>query len=302
MCLTATVVIAACSQTVASSGDAGVGAGVGGQGTPPPPHEGTGGLTGGAAGAGGPGGGGIDTGAGGAGDAGRIIDARAARDASDSGALPSDAGAGNDADGTLVSIFNGSTLDGWIQVPPSSWSVVGGAMHSLGTARGFIYTRATYQDFRVVFTSRLVADPAAHLPCVLFWGNAPAVDALAGIQVQPPRGYMWDYRRSGPTANMSPDRYETRLGGPALVDTQWSQCELLTNRAAGTMRFACCQLTGTATRCKGVEIVDFKDPTAGLEAPLAFQVHNAGMIEEFKDISIESPVAAPNSLVTTQWP
>jgi hypothetical protein len=175
-------------------------------------------------------------------------------------------------------------------------------MHSLGTARGFIYTRATYQDFRAVFTSRLVADPAAHLPCVLFWGNSPAVDALAAIQIQPPRGYMWDYRRTGPTANMSPDRFETRLGGPALVDTQWSQCELLTNRAAGTMRFACCQLTGTATRCKGVEIVDFKDPTAGLQAPLAFQVHNAGMIEEFKDISIESPVAAPNMLVTTQWP
>jgi Domain of Unknown Function (DUF1080) len=243
----------------------------------------------------------VDAGAGGAVEAGRLADARpaigdaSARDTSAGGPPPVDAGA------NLISIFNGTTLDGWIQVPASSWSVVGGAMHSLGTARGFIYTRASYQDFRVVFTSRLVADPAAHLPCVLFWGNSPAVDALAAIQIQPPRGYMWDYRRTGPTANLSPDRYETRLGGPALVDTQWSQCEILTNRAAGTMRFACCQLNGAA-RCKGVEIVDFKDPTAGLEAPLAFQVHNAGMIEEFKDVSLESPVAAPGTLVTTQWP
>jgi hypothetical protein len=271
----------------------------------PPGREGSGGQSGGTidarasidAGATGVGGrSAIDAAAGGPVDAGRITDVRMGDDAMGGGPPPGDAGA------NLISIFNGTTLDGWIQVPAASWSVVNGAMHSVGTARGFIYTRAVYQDFRAIFTSRLVADPAAHLPCVLFWGNSPTVDALAAIQIQPPRGYMWDYRRTGPTANMSPDRFETRLGGPALVDTQWSQCEILTDRSAGTMRLACCQLTGTATRCKGVEIVDFKDPTAGLEAPLAFQVHNAGMVEEFKNIAIESPVAAPNMLVTPQWP
>jgi hypothetical protein len=135
MWLTATMVIAGCGPTVANSVDAGAVGGVGGQGTQRPPGDGTGGLAGGAADAGGPGGGGIDAGSGGAGDAGRIIDALAARDASDSGPPPSDAGAGSDAGANLVSIFDGSTLDGWIQVPPSSWSVVGGAMHSLGTAR-----------------------------------------------------------------------------------------------------------------------------------------------------------------------
>ena len=250
-----------------------------------------GGAGGGAMGAAGGRLGEIDAGA----DADRSADARTGDAASDGGVPPADAGAG------LVPIFNGSNLDGWIQVPAGSWSVVAGAMHSLAPARGFIYTRATYGDFRMVFTSRLVADPAAHLPCVLFWGNSPTVDALAGIQVQPPRGYMWDYRKTGPTAGQSPDRYETRLGGPALNDMQWSQCEILTNRAAGTMRFACCQV-GTNTRCKGVEIVDFKDPTAGIVAPVAFQVHNAGMIEEFKDVYLESPVADPTTLITTQWP
>jgi len=67
------------------------------------------------------------------------------------------------------------------------------------------------------------------------------------------------------------------------------------------MRFACCQL-GATGRCRGVEIVDFKDPIAGIVAPVAFQVHNAGMIEEFKDVYLESPVADPTMLVTTQWP
>ena len=267
----------------ASSGSPGAGGAAGRLG-----GTGTGGLTGRTDAA-------IDAGMDARTDAGRAADARAGDDAADGGVPVGDAGTG------LVPIFNGSNLDGWIQVPVGSWSIVGGAMHSLGTARGFIYTRATYGDFRMVFSSRLVADPAGHLPCVLFWGNSPAVDALAAIQIQPPRGYMWDYRTTGPTANMSPDRYETRLGGPALTDTQWSQCEILTNRAAGTMRFACCQL-GANPRCKGVEIVDFKDPTAGVVAPVAFQVHNAQMIEEFKDVYLESPVADPMTLLTTQWP
>jgi 3-keto-disaccharide hydrolase len=207
-----------------------------------------------------------------------------------------------DAGANLVSLFDGASLSGWIQVPPSSFTVTGGAMHSLGTARGFIYTSSTYGDFRFIFTSRLVQDPANHLPCVLFWGNAVGTDALAAIQIQPPRGYMWDYRTSGPTANKSPDMFETRLAQPGLAPTQWSQCEMLASQAAGTLRFACCGLTGTNTRCKGIEIVDFKDPTAGKKAPLALQVHNAGMIEEFKNLYVESPVADPTALITTQWP
>jgi Domain of Unknown Function (DUF1080) len=197
-----------------------------------------------------------------------------------------------------VSLFDGTTLNGWTQVPAASWSVVNGAMHSLGTARGFIHTTNTYGDFRFIFTSRLIKDPANHFPCVLFWGNSPTKDALTAIQIQPPNGYMWDYRTTGPTANKSPDMFEKRFSHPGFVDTQWSQCEMLANQAAGTLRFACCQLTGT-TPCKASEVVDFTDANAGLKAPLALQVHNASMIEEFKDLYVESPVAAPSALLTT---
>jgi Domain of Unknown Function (DUF1080) len=237
-----------------------------------------------------------ETDAGGVVDAGRVSVDSGDATTRDAGVSPSDAGSG------LVSIFDGTTLSGWIQVPAASWSIVGGAMHSQGTARGYIYTTESFGDFRFVFTSRLVLDPANHLPCVLFWGNSFGVDALAAIQVQPPRGYMWDYRTTGPTANASPNIFETRLAQPGLAPTQWSQCEMLANRAGGSMRFACCALTGANTRCKGIEIVDFKDPTAGKTAPLALQVHNAGMIEEFKNLSVEAPVADPTTLLTTQWP
>ena len=203
-------------------------------------------------------------------------------------------------------IFDGTSLSGWVQVPAAQWSVVDGVMHSTGSAksaRGFIYTTKTYGDFRFIFTSRLVEDPndnPPHVPCVLFWGTSLTADAMRALQVQPPKGYMWDYRTTGATANQSPDRYETRIkGAPSLDDTQWSQCEMLGNHAAGTMRFACCQTSGTMP-CKASEIVDFKDPTAGQMSPLALQVHTPGMVEEFKDLYVESPVADPTSLVTTK--
>ncbi len=203
-----------------------------------------------------------------------------------------------DAGANLVSVFDGTTTNGWVQVPAASWSVVNGALHSLGTARGVMYTTQMYGDFRFVFTSRLISNPADHYPCVLFWGNALNADALHGIQVQPPPGYMWDYR-AGMNKAPAPALLQ-RLAHPNLSDTQWSRCEMLGNKAAGRMRFACCQLTGTATTCKATEIVVFTDATAGQTAPLALQVHNANMIEEFKDLYVESPVADPTKLITTQ--
>jgi hypothetical protein len=190
---------------------------------------------------------------------------------------------------------------GWTQVPANSWSVVGGAMHSLGTARGFIYTaKADYASFRWIFTERLLP-PVSHQACTLVWGNQPAIDANGALQVQPPNGFMWDYRKTGrPTDNKDPKMYETKLPGATLDPMQWSQCEILADSTMGSFRFACCQLTGT-TPCKATETLDFKDPGAvGAKGSLALQVHNSGMIEEFKDLYVESPVADATKLLTTQ--
>ncbi len=260
--------------------------------------------SGGSTGASGDAGAGSSGAAGSSGDSGAGLDASSPADgAAEGGSASSGSPSGGvlvgDAGAKLVSLFDGTTLNGWVQVPAASWSVVNGAMHSLGPARGLIYTTGTYGDFRLVFASRLISDPAAHNPCVLFWGNSIGRDALGAIQIQPPKGYMWDYRTTGPTANKSPDMFETKLPHPNLVSTQWSQCEMLANQASGTLRFACCQLTGTLP-CKATEIVDFHDPSAGVKAPLALQVHNANMIEEFKDLYVESPVADPTRLITTQ--
>jgi hypothetical protein len=69
---------------------------------------------------------------------------------------------------------------------------------------------------------------------------------------------------------------------------------MLVDAESGTARMAVAQPVGS----KAIEVLDFKDPTAGKPGPIAWQMHNAGLFDEFKDITIE---ANPKSsdLVTT---
>ena len=39
---------------------------------------------------------------------------------------------------------------------------------------------------------------------------------------------------------------------------------------------------------KAVEVLDFQDATAGKVGPIAWQMHNAGLFDEYKDVTIES--------------
>ena len=38
---------------------------------------------------------------------------------------------------------------------------------------------------------------------------------------------------------------------------------------------------------KGVEVLPFQDPAAGKAGPIAWQMQNAGLIDEYKDVTIE---------------
>jgi hypothetical protein len=53
-------------------------------------------------------------------------------------------------------IFDGKSLDGWVQIPADSWEVKEGAMASRGAGRGVIYTMEDYSKYRLVFTMRHV--------------------------------------------------------------------------------------------------------------------------------------------------
>jgi hypothetical protein len=51
--------------------------------------------------------------------------------------------------------------------------------------------------------------------------------------------------------------------------------------------------------CKGVEVLQFTDKTAGRVGPLALQVHNSGIQDEYRGLYVESPVVTkPGEFLT----
>lgn len=168
--------------------------------------------------------------------------------------------------------------------PATSWMVKDGAMASTGAGRGVIYSKNDYSHYRLIFQLRHVAGKPDHQPCILIFGTRPVggecgLDALGGIQFQTPNGGHWDYRAGHNNAgsgfiNPTKTNYDAHA---------WHQVELLVNAADGTARMAVAQPVGS----KAIENCDFRDPSAGKAGPIAWQMHNSGLFDEFKDIRIE---------------
>jgi hypothetical protein len=63
---------------------------------------------------------------------------------------------------------------------------------------------------------------------------------------------------------------------------------------------ACCPLQSNAKTCKATEVLRFTDKTAGQVGPLAIQIHNSGIQDEYKSLYVESPVVTrPGDFITT---
>lgn len=196
-----------------------------------------------------------------------------------------------------VSLFDGKTLNGWIQIPANSWEVKDGVIASLGKGRGVLYTTNQYDHYRLMFSVKHVSGNPDHKAAVLFFCTSPSegqngADALAGIQFQVPTGSHWDYRPGH--NNNGGDAFALFPRGPADF-REWSRVELLVDAKTGTARVAVAQPVGS----KAVEAGTFTDSTAGKRGPFAFQMHNGGLFDEYKDITIEvDPVV--NDLITTK--
>jgi hypothetical protein len=205
--------------------------------------------------------------------------------------------AGNSEPNQTTSLFDGKTLDGWIQSPAGAWTVKDGAMASKGIGRGVIYTKNDYGSFRLIFTMRHLSGKPDHQAAVLFFCTRPIagqkeLDALGGIQFQVPPGYPWDYR---PGHNTDKESAFKHLSHPKFDPHEWSRVEILVNAKTGTARLAVAQPVGS----KAVEILDFSDPTAGKAGPIALQMHNKGLFDEYKDITVEvDPL--DDELITTK--
>ena len=201
-------------------------------------------------------------------------------------------------------LFDGKTLDGWLQSSgtglgnvPGTWDVQDAALHCVGTVRGTLVTKGDYGDYRLLFAVRQLPFTLGnnHYASALVWGaRPPPNDALGALQFGVPNGYFWDYRPGKPGAGTA---YFTGTSA-GLSRTAWSQCEILTHVATGIARMACCTLTGAAP-CKSVEVLRFSDATAGKTGPIAFQNHSPGGHDEFKDVTIEIAPSV-NDLITNK--
>jgi hypothetical protein len=168
--------------------------------------------------------------------------------------------------------------------PDSSWIVKDGAMASTGGGRGVIYTKDDYTHYRLVFTMRHVSGQPDHHPCILIFCTRPpegerGLDALGAIQFQTPNGGHWDYR---PGQNKAGTGF-IRPVRTTYDNSQWHQVEILVNAKTGKARMAVAQPVGT----RGIENLTFSDPAAAKTGPIAWQMHNAGLFDEFKDVRIE---------------
>ncbi len=185
----------------------------------------------------------------------------------------------------MTSLFDGKTLDGWIQIPADSWTVKDGAMTSTGKGRGVIYTQGDHSRYRLIFTMRHVSGNKDHQACFLIFCTRPpegqkGLDALGGIQFQPPNGDHWDYR----LGHKNDGKGEFTSRRHAKFDPhEWSQIEILVDATKGTARMAVAQPVGS----KAVEVLDFNVPEAGKAGPIAWQMHNPGLFDEYKDVRIE---------------
>ena len=158
-------------------------------------------------------------------------------------------------------------------------------MASTGAGRGVIYTAKDYARFRLMFTMRHISGNPDHQACVLIFCSRPQpgekpLDALGGIQFQVPKGGHWDYR---PGMNNNGGQEFTSVAKPQFDIHAWSRVEILADAATGTARMAVAQPVGD----KAVEVLNFKDATAGKVGPIAWQMHNAGLFDEYKDVTIE---------------
>jgi hypothetical protein len=202
--------------------------------------------------------------------------------------------------GAAVSLFDGKTLDGWIDLEKNDtvagWGIRDGVMASTGSGRGVIYTAKDYSRYRLMFTMRHVSGAPDHQACVLIFctrpsGDGKPLDALGGIQFQVPNGGHWDYRSGRNTAG-GPE-FTTVIKGQFDVHA-WSRVEILADATRGTARMAVAQPPGS----KAIEVLDFKDPTAGKVGPIAWQMHNVGLFDEYKDVTIELDPSDDDLLIT----
>jgi hypothetical protein len=106
------------------------------------------------------------------------------------------------------------------------------------------------------------------------------LDALGGIQFQAPNGGHWDYR---PGQNNAGGEEFTTVKKTSYDPHPWSRIEMLVDASVGTARKAVAKPVGGKA-----EVLAFGNPQAGRVGPIAWQGHNGGWFDEYKDVVLEA--------------
>jgi hypothetical protein len=278
LALVALLWTAACGGSAPAGSTGGTGgdepeAGSGGSGTGGKPTGGTGGSTpsADAAATGGSTGGGPDA-------------AQTGSGGSDAAAAPADASTGSGATEGMTRIFDGTTLTGWEQGTPALFTVKDGALDGNGKTGGaLLITSTDYGDFRLIVSSRMVANMGGGHLGICFWGgHAPAGKYNACKLLIPPGGGSWDYGGSGGLPGITKTPGAT--GGFNSMD--WHQTEIVCHIATGTCRMA----------TDGVDQLTYKEPNPARlkKGPIGLQIHAGTSEVQYKDVWIDAAPADGN--------
>jgi len=178
----------------------------------------------------------------------------------------------------LTSLFDGKTLDGWVG-DPECWKVIDGAIVGVKGNQNLM-TVGDYDDFRLIVSTRQVKEPSNHQG-VGFWGeHMPEGKYGYGgcVDVMPPMNWTWDYtvNRGAPGKLTISRNLDKEL---AIKRSEWTQAEILVNRAKGTIRMA----------VNGIEMLSYVDdnPSRLKKGPIGLQAHAGNQDVRYKDIFIE---------------
>jgi hypothetical protein len=171
----------------------------------------------------------------------------------------------------MKQIFDGMTLTGW-DGNPAIWSVTAAdaAIHGkTGNGGQLINTTASYEEFRILVTAKMLIMTTNHMG-ICFWGGpaTPGKWAYNGcLDLMPPWGGLWDYKSGGSV--LAPP-------GDQSIQAQWMHIELLA-LASGQVLAA----------INGVQTTDKMLPGRASMSPIGLQAHAGASDEEYKDIWIE---------------
>jgi len=211
------------------------------------------------------------------------------------GCATSSSGRAEDSSNATTALFDGRTLEGWIQVQNSATAFGSEDIADLDALAKKLTDKpdavsAFLSDQLVgAVKSDLAASPSSSTD-----GKAVRSALCKNLNKIISGTSLYEKARFD-NVRLRPETLEllkqnphgrdlVRLNRLLIYDPhEWSRVEILADASTGRARLAVAQPVGSRAQ----EILDFKNPAAGKIGPIAWQMHNRGLFDEYKDVTLE---------------